>query len=342
MHNTLTAVSPFYDQEPGAPPPFPPMLTDRLILFSSPRHSTMLITDEILLPKPKNILAPEFKLTTCPSKNTDHLFSPYLKSGSLEHSHSWTPIPSDSSTSLDSLSDSDLSTSASLSEDSKIPKPPGEPEHPGHGGYMLCEALDWSPKAYSKFNNSMHHLIEEHLDTLKYASSQSPILLKTVCNKAVDAFPNLENYSEFWPVNDVIMMRLKYTSGRARQKEAGMAMGKSKRHTPKAKNCLATPTGCHPVQHSSMDKLTSCELNHLITQETCHEGDASDMGHLLPLIFKSFDPTNLPATDTLKDSTNKLLYDTTMKQWSLALPKKGEAIEKTFPFFLNNLTKALL
>jgi hypothetical protein len=29
----------------------------------------------------------------------------------------------------------------------------------------------------------MHHLIEEHLDTLKYASSQSPILLKTMCNK---------------------------------------------------------------------------------------------------------------------------------------------------------------
>ncbi|KAG2064011.1 hypothetical protein BDR04DRAFT_1122868 [Suillus decipiens] len=72
-----------------------------------------------------------------------------------------------------------------------------------------------------------------------------------------------------------------------------------------------------------MDKLTSCELNRLITQETRREGDASDMGHLLPLIFKSFDPTNLPATDTLKDSTNKPLYDTTMKQWSLVLPKKG-------------------
>jgi len=51
--------------------------------------------------------------------------------------------------------------------------------------------------------------------------------------QVVNAFPNLENYSEFWPVNDMIMMRLKYTSGHARQKEAGMAMGKSKRHTPK-------------------------------------------------------------------------------------------------------------
>ncbi|KAG2092397.1 hypothetical protein BD769DRAFT_1679124 [Suillus cothurnatus] len=233
MHNTSTAVSPFYDQEPGAPPPFPPMLTNQLELFSSPCCSTVLIADEILLPKPKNILAPEFKLTTRPSKNTNHLFSLYLKSGSLERSHSRTPIPSDSSTSFDSLSDSDSSTSASLSEDSKIPKPPGEPGRPGRGGYTLCKALDWSPKAYSKFKNSMHHLIEEHLNTSKCASSQSPILLKTMRNKAVDAFPNLENYSEFWPVNDMIMMRLKYTSGHARQKETRMAMGKSKRHTPK-------------------------------------------------------------------------------------------------------------
>jgi hypothetical protein len=93
---------------------------------------------------------------------------------------------------------------------------------------------------------------------------------------------------------------------------------------------------------SSMDKLTSCELNHLITQETRSKGDANDIGHLLPLFFNSFDTTNLPAADTLVDSTNKLLYDTTKKQWPLALPKKGEAIEKSFPFFLNSLTKALL
>ncbi|KAG2050198.1 hypothetical protein BDR06DRAFT_974716 [Suillus hirtellus] len=232
MCNTLKAVSPFHDPEPGAPPPFPPMLTDQLELFGSPHHLTMLITDEILLPKPKNMLAPEFKLVVNPSKNT-HPSSPYPKRVSLEHScsHSWTPIPSDSSGSFNSLSDSDSSTSAaSLSEDLKIPKPAGEP---GHGGYTLHETLDWSPKAYTKFKNSMHHLIKEHLDITKCASSQSPILLKTVCNKAVDTFPDLENYSKFWPVNDVIMMRLKYTSGHARQKEAGMVTGKSKKHTPK-------------------------------------------------------------------------------------------------------------
>jgi hypothetical protein len=105
--------------------------------------------------QPKNILVPEFKFATHPSKNTDHLFLLYPKSGSLKHSCSRTPIPSDSSTSLDSLSDSDSSTLASLSEDSKIPKPPGEPRCPGCGGYTLHEALDWSPKAYSKLKVSI-------------------------------------------------------------------------------------------------------------------------------------------------------------------------------------------
>lgn len=81
----------------------------------------------------------------------------------------------------------------------------------------------------------MHHLIEENLDTTKCASSQNHALLKTVRDKvsrlqaavvhnlticqAVDAFPDLENYSGYWLLNDMIMMCLKYTSGRARQKE---------------------------------------------------------------------------------------------------------------------------
>ncbi|KAF8449203.1 hypothetical protein L210DRAFT_933952 [Boletus edulis BED1] len=40
------------------------------------------------------------------------------------------------------------------------------------------------------------------------------------------AFPNLENYSNVWPVNDMIMMRLKYTSSRARRCEIKAAAGK--------------------------------------------------------------------------------------------------------------------
>ncbi|KAG1885139.1 hypothetical protein F4604DRAFT_1918802 [Suillus subluteus] len=248
--NRSNAVPAFYDQEPGAPPPFPPMLTDQLKVFGSAHRSTMLVADEILPsristvvpstqhikhPQLKETLVPEFKLATRPFKN-DHSSSPYTKRVLFEcsRSHSQTPTPSDSS--LDSASDSGSSSTESLSEDSKIPKPPGEPGRPGRGGYTLHEALDWNPKAYAKFKKSTHHLIEEHLDTTKCASSQNHALLKIVRDKAVDAFPDLENYTGYWPLNDMIMMRLKYTSGRARQKEATMAAGKSKIKTKTKKD----------------------------------------------------------------------------------------------------------
>ncbi|KAG2739431.1 hypothetical protein P692DRAFT_201811526 [Suillus brevipes Sb2] len=230
-------VPPFYDSESGAPPPFPPMLTDQLELFGNiDRRPTTLTADEVLVPRAgivpvarasSSTPAPEFKLAKRTLKHSDPSSSacPYPKK-SLTRSRSQTPLPSDSARSLDSLSDSGTSTSsASLSEDSKIPKPAGEPGRPGRGGYTLYEALDWNPKAYTKFKKHVHSLVEDHLDITKCASAQSPALLKV----ALDNFPDLENYSNLWPVNDLIMMRLKYTSGRARRKEGEMAAGKSKR-----------------------------------------------------------------------------------------------------------------
>lgn len=163
--NRSTAVPAFYDQEPGAPPPLPPMLTDQLKLFSCARHSTTLVADEILpsristaVPSTQRTKQPQakdmpgFKLATRPFKN-DRSSLPYSKR--VSHSHSQTPTPSDSSGSLDSVSDSGSSTSTeSLSEESKIPKPPSKPGCPGRGGYTLQEALDWNPKAYTKFKVS--------------------------------------------------------------------------------------------------------------------------------------------------------------------------------------------
>ncbi|KAG1726501.1 uncharacterized protein EDB91DRAFT_1254277 [Suillus paluster] len=203
------------------------MLTDQLELFGNANHRlTTLIADEILVPKASIIPtarassstpAPEFKLAKQMRKHSDRSSSPYTKKVTSMHSHSRMPSPSDSSGSLDSFSDSDSSTlSMSLSEDSKIPKPAGEPGHPGRGGYTLHEALDWNPKAYAKFKRSMHSLIEDHLDTTKCASAQSPTLLDIVRGKALDNFPDLDNYNNLWPVNDLIMTHLKYTSGHAR------------------------------------------------------------------------------------------------------------------------------
>ncbi|KAG1791222.1 uncharacterized protein HD556DRAFT_1445489 [Suillus plorans] len=153
MRNTSTVVPPFYDSEPGVPPPLPPMLTDQLELFgNADRCPTTLIADEILGPK-TNIVptarvslsapAPESKLLKWTLKYSDRSSTPYPKRATSTHSNSRTPSPSDSSGSLSSFSDSDSSTSSiDLSESSKIPKPAGEPGRPGRGGYTLCEALD--------------------------------------------------------------------------------------------------------------------------------------------------------------------------------------------------------
>jgi len=109
-------------------------------------------------------------------------------------------------------------------------------------GYILSlekQLTNQIPKKY------MQKLIENHLDTTKCASAQSAALLKVVCNKvtaaislgfandlivyqALDEFPDLENYSNSWPASDMIMTRLKYTSGRARRKEGEMALGKGR------------------------------------------------------------------------------------------------------------------
>ncbi|KAG2075619.1 hypothetical protein BDR04DRAFT_1149954 [Suillus decipiens] len=240
--NRSTAVPAFYNQEPGTPLPLPPMLTDQLELFSCVCHSTMLIANEILpsrictvvpstqrIKQPQVKDTPEFKLAMQLFKN-DCSSSPYSKR--VSHSHSQIPTPSDPSSSSDSASDSGSSTlTESLLEESKIPKPPGKPGHLGHGGYTLQEALDWNPKAYTKFKKFMHHLIDEHLNMTKCTSSQNHALLKIVHDKAVDAFPDLENYSGYWLLNDMIMMHLKYTLGHARQKEAKEAklgVGKTK------------------------------------------------------------------------------------------------------------------
>ncbi|KAG1818526.1 uncharacterized protein BJ212DRAFT_1479534 [Suillus subaureus] len=238
---STTVVPPFYDSEPGAPPPLPPMLTDQLELFGNANHHlTTLVADEILVPKASIIPtakassstpAPEFKLAVQMRKHSDCSSSPYTKKATSNsmHPHSQMPSPSDSSGSLDSFSDSNSSTlSVSLSEDSKIPKPAGEPGHLGHGGYTLCEALDWNPKSYTKFKRSMHSLIDNHLDMTKCTSAQSPMLLEVMHGKVLNNFPDLDNYTNLWPVNNLIMTRLKYTSGHTRQKEGEMAVGKSK------------------------------------------------------------------------------------------------------------------
>jgi len=53
--------------------------------------------------------------------------------------------------SLSEASSDNESTSSTLSDDSKIPKPQGKPGRLGHGGYTLETTLNWNHKAFVKF-----------------------------------------------------------------------------------------------------------------------------------------------------------------------------------------------
>ncbi|KAI6094114.1 hypothetical protein EDD16DRAFT_1529416 [Pisolithus croceorrhizus] len=195
MPSAIKSITPFYNNDSVAPPPFPTMLTDQLELFgrTSNLKSSGLLTDEVL--------------------TLAHMLS-------LKKACSASSTPSNSSEEERAGSSDDESTSSMQSAEAlKIPNPPGEPGHPRRGGYTLETALDWNQKAYSKFKKHMHALINEHLDTMKCLSVQDPALLKVVHQKAVDKFLDLEDYSNCWP----------YTSSHMRWQETKMAAGKKKK-----------------------------------------------------------------------------------------------------------------
>ncbi|KAI6004947.1 hypothetical protein EDD15DRAFT_2359879 [Pisolithus albus] len=256
MPMTVKTIPPFFNDNTAAPPPFPPMLTNQLELYGNTSHSCLL-TDKVNNTVTTNTVTTA--ITISKDKPTQRLrttrsSSPYMKKVTATRSslpyakkvtfsrRSQTRSPShalshasmvstseESDCSSESDNDDNDDTSSMLSEDSKIPKPPGEPGHPGRGGYNLEIALDWNQKSFAKLKKLTHHLINEHLNITKCASAQNPALINVIRTKAIDAFPDLEAYSNCWPINDIIMMRLKYTSSHAWHKEIEMAAGKGKK-----------------------------------------------------------------------------------------------------------------
>ncbi|KAI6159042.1 hypothetical protein EDD17DRAFT_1762976 [Pisolithus thermaeus] len=225
MPSVIKSITPFYNNDSAAPPPFPTMLTDQLKLFgrTSNLKSSGLLADEVLTPA-HMLSSKKVRVSEAQAWSQKSALAPEFTA----HSASSTPSNSSEEERMGS-SDDELTSSTQSAEALKIPKPPGEPGHPGRGSYTLETALDWNQKVYSKFKKHMHALINEHLDTTKCLSAQDPALLKVVHQKAVDKFPDLEDYSNCWPVNDIIMMQLKYTSSRARWQETEMAASKKKK-----------------------------------------------------------------------------------------------------------------
>ncbi|KAG2029637.1 hypothetical protein BDR03DRAFT_1018129 [Suillus americanus] len=100
------------------------------------------------------------------------------------------------------------------------------------------------------------------------------------------------------------------------------------------------PAGPRDTDVASMNKLTTSELNRLITNEANDNEITNSIGHVLPLIFSSFQ-TQLPGVEAVTKADGETLYDFTNKTWHIPV-LAGQTIENCFAMFLNTLSKALL
>ena len=172
MPTALKPVLPFYDNNSAT------ALPDDVELFSGAHHPTTLLAEEVLSPagldavtspvkitiistssegphqprsrRPTPMPAPEFRLAP---KSQHGATTPYPRKVGFQRATSVSTERTRDSMgdSLSETSSSDESTLSTLSDDSKIPKPQGEPGCPGRGGYTLKTALNWNHKAYVKF-----------------------------------------------------------------------------------------------------------------------------------------------------------------------------------------------
>ncbi|KAG1793680.1 uncharacterized protein HD556DRAFT_1308519 [Suillus plorans] len=61
-----------------------------------------------------------------------------------------------------------------------ILKPEGEAGHRGCGGYNLEKALKWDPSHFKKFKDYVHRSIDNHCNTSKSKTNQTPTALHSV------------------------------------------------------------------------------------------------------------------------------------------------------------------
>ncbi|PPQ81836.1 hypothetical protein CVT25_013476 [Psilocybe cyanescens] len=106
-----------------------------------------------------------------------------------------------------------------------IPKPVGEPGHPGSGGFNLEDILQntyqWTKKDVESL---LAHIQKEATRTLRANASyrsQNQMLINNICDKAMDAdhWPVLANYDNCWPVRSALKLILKYKSEASRRVE---------------------------------------------------------------------------------------------------------------------------
>ncbi|KAI6007485.1 hypothetical protein EDC04DRAFT_2582839 [Pisolithus marmoratus] len=101
----------------------------------------------------------------------------------------------------------------------KIPKPNGEVGQPGWGGYNLKDQLGWGEDGFTKLKRFVKKAVKKHLDPTRCQSLQDCKALEAVSKMAIAEFPNLDDFDECWPVQDLVQLQLKYLSFRAWQQQ---------------------------------------------------------------------------------------------------------------------------
>ncbi|KAI6141536.1 hypothetical protein EDD17DRAFT_1769773 [Pisolithus thermaeus] len=101
------------------------------------------------------------------------------------------------------------------SDKRKILKPNGEVGRPGQGGYNLEDQLGWGRDGFKNLKKA----VRKHLDPTKCQSLQNRRALETMNKMAIAEFPDLDDFEGCWPVQDLVLLQLKYSSFRARQQQ---------------------------------------------------------------------------------------------------------------------------
>ncbi|TDL19962.1 hypothetical protein BD410DRAFT_841729 [Rickenella mellea] len=133
------------------------------------------------------------------------------------------------------------STAAERTTDA-ICKPGGEVGRPGRGGYNLKKAMiGWRERELKALKDYVYELIDANLDKTKSMQSQNERCRQVVRDSASARFPRLDRYANCWPVNDIMLMRLKNTSRTARiaQEKIDAAIALEEAKAAKAKASVA-------------------------------------------------------------------------------------------------------
>ncbi|KAI6030145.1 hypothetical protein EDC04DRAFT_2514021, partial [Pisolithus marmoratus] len=63
-----------------------------------------------------------------------------------------------------------------------IRRPRGALSKPNHGGYTLCQVLNWNDKTYKSMQEGLHEVCEEYLDLRVNFPNQAPAAVAMFLN----------------------------------------------------------------------------------------------------------------------------------------------------------------